>query len=83
MYRAEDVDTWQPTGLVGRRGGANQAGFKVCREESLDTSVHTGREEICGGDIYTLVARLREVQVKAMGDTLTTIETKALVETFK
>ena len=32
--------------------------------------------------IYTLVARLREVQVKAMGDTVTTSETEALVETL-
>ena len=32
--------------------------------------------------IYTLVARLREEQVKAMGDTVTTSETKALVETL-
>ena len=43
---------WQPTGPVGRRGGAKQAGLKVCREESLDTSVHTGGEKICGGDIH-------------------------------
>ena len=32
--------------------------------------------------IYTLVARLREEQVKAMGDTVTTSETEALVETL-
>ena len=32
--------------------------------------------------IYRLVARLREVQVKAMGDTVTASETEALVETL-
>lgn len=32
--------------------------------------------------IYTLVARLREVQVEAMGYTVTTSETEALVETL-
>ena len=32
--------------------------------------------------IYTLVARLREVQFKAMGNTVTTSETEALVETL-
>ena len=32
--------------------------------------------------IYTLVARLRKVQVKAMGDTVTTSKTEALVETM-
>ena len=32
--------------------------------------------------IYTLVATLREVQVKAMGNTVTTSETEALVETL-
>ena len=30
--------------------------------------------------IYTLIARLKEVQVKAIGDTVTTKETKALVQ---
>ena len=33
--------------------------------------------------IYTVVARLREVQIKAMGDTVTTIETKALFKTLR
>ena len=32
--------------------------------------------------IYTLVARLREVQVEAMGYTVTTSETEVLVETL-
>ena len=31
---------------------------------------------------YQLVARLRQVQVKIIGDTVTMIETKALVETL-
>ena len=31
--------------------------------------------------IYTLVARLTKVQVKKIGDTLTIMETEALVET--
>ena len=57
MYAEEKTytlakNTWQPTGPVGRRGGAKQAGLKVCREESLDTSVQNGREKICGGDIH-------------------------------
>ena len=33
--------------------------------------------------IYTFVVRLREVQIKAMADTVTTIETKALVKTLR
>ena len=32
--------------------------------------------------IYTLVARLSEVQVKTIGDTVTTMETKALFDTL-
>ena len=32
--------------------------------------------------MYTLVARLREVQFKAMGDTVTTSQTEAFVETL-
>ena len=32
--------------------------------------------------IYTLVGRLTEVQVKTIGDTVTTMETEALVETL-
>ena len=32
--------------------------------------------------IYTLVARLREVQVKTMGNTVTTSERESLVETL-
>ena len=32
--------------------------------------------------IYTLVARLTEVQVKKIGDTVTTMETKAQVDTL-
>ena len=32
--------------------------------------------------IYKLVARLKEVQFKVIGDTVTTMETKALVETL-
>ena len=31
---------------------------------------------------YTLVPRLRDVQVKTIGDTVTTIETEALMETL-
>ena len=33
--------------------------------------------------IYTLAAMLTEVQFKAIGDTLTTMETVALVETLR
>ena len=33
--------------------------------------------------IYTFVAWLREVQIKAMGDTVTTIEKNALVKTLR
>ena len=33
--------------------------------------------------IYTFVGRLREVKIKAMGDTVTTIETKASVKTLR
>ena len=32
--------------------------------------------------IFTLVARLTEVQVKTLGDTVTSIETEALIKTL-
>ena len=40
-------------------------------------------EKIYVALIYTVVARLREVQIKGMGDTVTTIETKPFVKTLR
>ena len=43
--------------------------------------MYTLAKKKTGADIY-IVARLTQVQVKTIGDTVTTMETQALVETF-
>ena len=50
------------------------------RVATIDSSVHTGGEKIMAV-IFPFVARLTKVQVKIIGDTVTSIETNALVET--
>ena len=51
-------------------------------EKKVYTLLYTLAEKKYVAVIYTLVARLREVQVKTMGDTVTTSGTEALVETL-
>ncbi len=51
------------------------------RAATIDTSVHTGGEKIMAL-IFPFVARLTKVQVKTICDTVTSIETNALVETL-
>ena len=52
-------------------------------EKKVLTFLYTLAEKKYVALIYTFVASLREVQIKAMGDTVTTIETKVLVKTLR
>lgn len=68
------------TGPVGITGAAHKTGLKVSREATPDT--YTLAEKKMMALIFPFVARLTKVQVKLIGDTVTSIETKALVETL-
>jgi len=56
--------------------------LKKLPEKKVQTLLYTLADKKTVALTYTLVARLREVQVKTIGDTVTTMETKALVETL-
>ena len=60
----------------------NKLALKLLEKKVL-TILYTLGEKIYVALIYTFVARLREVQIKAMGDTVTTIETKPFVKTLR
>ena len=66
---------------VAGRGCAKQAALKACREERLDTSVHTAREKICGADMHT-GCKTKRGACQAMDETVTTSETEAIVKTL-
>ena len=69
----------QPTCPVASTGAAQETGLKASRKATSHTSVHTGREKV-KALILPFVARLTKVQVKTKGETVASIEKKALVD---
>ena len=45
------INTWQPTGQVGSRGGAKQAGLKAL-EKKNQTLLSDRPKKICGANIH-------------------------------
>ena len=66
---------------MGSTGAAQETGLTASKKATSDTSVHTGREKSEGANIpISCQANKGTSQVKTIGDTVASIDKKALVE---